>query len=392
MNRDVLIIGAGIIGCAAAYEAAKRGLSVAILERGEPGSGASGVGGGFLSLATKKPGPHRDLARASARLYETLEEALGPSAPLGYRKNGSLIFAEGESDLVHLENLVRQSRESGVRVLRLSPEETVQREPGLSPHLAGALLFPEDAEVFPIRVLNAYREAGERWGVRFHSHTDVQSVNRRADVWEVITTEGEFCAPHIVIAAGAWSGVVGNLFHIEIPVRPRRGQAILVPMEERRIHRPMLSAGYYGAKHEGDSPSGLQLSLWHRPDGMLYVGGTREWTGFDPEPDARALEEIRRRAERVLSDMSAAPTGSLIVGFRPSSLTGLPLLGPVTDRPGLFLATGHEGDGISLAPITGKLLGECLAGESPSLNLEPFALPRAEGVRGDRLPNPQGSV
>jgi sarcosine oxidase subunit beta len=179
----------------------------------------------------------------------------------------------------------------------------------------------------------------------------------------------------VVIAAGAWSGEVGACFDLRLTVKPRRGAALLYPSSEKVLHRPILSAGYYGAKHGGENSGNMiPLSLWQRPDGKVFVGGTREWVGFDPTPNPSALDELHRLATAVLPVLGGLPAPRTVVGFRPYSGTGLPLIGPVPGHPSLFLATGHEGDGISLAPITGRLLGQCLAGETPAMDLSPFRL------------------
>jgi sarcosine oxidase subunit beta len=377
VNSDVVVIGAGIIGCAVAYEAARRGFTVTALDRGQPGSGASGVGGGFISLATKKPGPHRTLAEASARIYPALEEELdSPPGSLGYDRSGSLLFAEDEADLPLLDDFYSQKHSVNLSIRRLDPEELRGMEPALTPHLPGALFCPDDSKVFPIRVLEAYCRAAERLGVRFECGVDVQDAHRAGATWELRTDRGTYATAHVVIAAGAWSEEVGQRFGVPIPVRPRRGVALLYPSLATLIHRPMLSAGYYSAKHEGeDIPDRLPLSLWQRPDGRMFVGGTRDWVGFDPAPNPSAIEELHRRASALLPVLAQTPAPQTVVGFRPFSETGLPLIGPVPGQPGLFVATGHEGDGISLAPITGRLLGQCLAGETPEVDLTPFRLP-----------------
>jgi sarcosine oxidase subunit beta len=373
---DVVVIGGGIIGCAVAYEAAKRGLSVLVVERDEPGSGATGAAGGFISIASKRPGPHMELARASARLYKTLEDELEcPEGSLGYQRNGSLILAEGADRLPDLETFVHARTHADLALELWTPRDLGQAEPNLSPHLAGAVYCPTDAEVIPLRVLNAYRAAAERFGARFLTHAAVMKAQARGRAWELETTAGNVGAFQVVLAAGAWSAGVGEHFGIQVPVRPRRGQGILFPSPDRLIHHPMLSIGYFAAKYgPNDTTSNVEMSLWQRTDGAVFVGGTREWAGFDPHPAPDLLAEVRRRGERVLPKLKSFPSGSVALGFRPYSETGLPLLGPVRSVTGLFLATGHEGDGISLAPITGKLLAQALSGEAADIDMAPFRL------------------
>jgi sarcosine oxidase subunit beta len=375
-TTDVAIIGGGIIGFAVAYEAAKRGLSVTVLERDEPGSGATGAGGGFISIASKKPGPHMDMARVSAKLYETLEEELETlKGFLGYKRDGGLILAEVEDRLPLLEEFVQSRKAAGLALETLTPHALYEMEPNLARDLAGAVYCPTDGEAIPLRVLQAYRAAGERRGVRFLVQTTITGARRTGETWDLETTAGNVNAAQVVLAAGAWSAQIGALFGIKVPLRPRRGQGILVQSGEKLLHHPMLSVGYFDAKYGPKSEEAtVELSLWQRADGAVFVGGTREWAEFDSSPDPRLLAEVRRRGERVLPKLKAHGFGQPVVGFRPYSETGLPLLGPVPRVPSLHLATGHEGDGVSLAPITGRLLAQALSGETPEMDLSPYRI------------------
>ncbi len=344
---DVIVIGAGIIGLSLARELRKRGASVLVVERGEPGREASHAAGGMLAnLGDEVPAALQSLADASAEMYpefvHELEDESGLHVDL--RSQGTLLFAEGGQQ----KKILLESAPANVREL----------EPALAVEGRSAFLLQERS-VCPRALTEAALKAARHRSVDVSSGTAVVSVDvHDGRAIGVTTDKTSYGAAKVVNCAGAWAGQVAPY---ALPTRPVKGQMVCFAMPSREL-----------LKHVVRAP---EIYLIPRSDGRLLAGATLEDVGFDKRTSAETIQGLRRAALALMPALKQARVLEDWAGLRPGTPDNLPILGE-TPIPGYFVATGHFRDGILLAPATAQVMAELIAGETPAWDLRPFAAQR----------------
>jgi glycine oxidase len=370
---DVVVVGGGVIGLSCAWRLAQRGARVAVVERGEPGCGATRVAAGMLApvgeLTFGEP-QLLELTLAAARLYPgfvtEIEAASG--AETGYEDLGALHIALDRDEASQLRRVHDLQQSLELEAEWLPPHKCRDLEPGLTPSFHGGVFAPGEAAVDPrtltLALLAAVRAEGvevltgtevvgglfdgERLrGVRTRGrgipsgHFDAQSKSNRP-------LDGEVLAETVLLANGAWSGATPWLpEHARPPVRPVKGQVLEL---RRRDAEPP-------ARHILASE---RVYLVPRGDGRLIVGATVEEMGYDTAVTAGGVHELLREAYRLLPDVAEMELLDAIAGLRPGTPDNLPLVGPGA-IDGLVLATGHFRNGILLAPLAAQAVADLLA-------------------------------
>jgi glycine oxidase len=378
-TSDVVIIGAGVMGCAVAWRLRQRGLSVTLIERGIPGAEASSAAAGILApqAEAEGPGPFLELALASRALYPAWVEDLRAATGIdvGYRTEGTLVIAgagrtEADAELGRLKERRAWQQRAGLRVALLDTAAVREVEPALAP-CAGALHFPDDHQVEAPLLARALSQAAAQAGARFVT-AHVQRV--RHDTARVlgVSVEGEeLSCGQVVIAAGSWSALVEGGAVPSQAVRPMRGQ-----MLELDTRPPLLRHTIFGALAGPAGPSGY---LVPRRDGRIVAGSTMELVGFRKEVTVAGLRRLLTLAEGLCPPLAEAEVRRTWAGFRPYTADGLPLLG-ATSIAGLHLCTGHHRNGILLCPISAEAISRCILGVwapgVPPVELAPFSVSR----------------
>lgn len=328
--HDVVVIGAGVIGLACAWRCAQRGLRTLVLERDEPGAGASGVAAGMLAPVTEAEfGEQRllELNLAGAALWPDFAAELG----IEYGASGALVVAADRDDAEELRRLLAFQQSLGLDVRWATGRECRRLEPRLSPRVPGGILAPHEHQVDPRAVVRALTRAINAAGVELGLGVDVPDPL-------------ELDAKHVVVATGCWSGS---------PVRPVKGQILRLrgePIASRLVRTP-------------------RCYVVSRPDGEVVVGATVEERGFDTTVTADAVFHLLEAAREVLPDVSELEFVEAAARLRPGTPDNAPLIG---ERDGLIVATGHYRNGILLAPITAAAVAAMVAGESPPDVVESF--------------------
>ncbi|RYG73475.1 FAD-binding oxidoreductase [Lentibacillus lipolyticus] len=364
---DVVVIGGGVIGTSVAYQLAKTKRKVMLIEKGEIGGQTSGSCDKAIFLQSKQPGLPIQMAKASMRLYENLEDELGMS--IEFKKNGGMIVIESDTHMDAMAKFVKERKKAGMDVKLLDRNETLAWQPGLSSHIAGAAFSKEDAEVNPLRLSQAFAQAAKRYGAVVRTHTEVTDIIcADGKVTGVQTTDGKIAAETVVNAAGPFASQIAEMTGIGLTIMPRRGAILITEKIEPFIHGNILCSQYIAAKHaasgDGDIPPyGIGLSLGQTERGNLLIGASREFKGYDKAVGPDVLSAIASHATRIAPALNNVNIIRTMVGFRPFTGDGLPIIDKAKAVEGFITAAGHEGDGIALAPITGHLVISLLEDE-----------------------------
>jgi sarcosine oxidase subunit beta len=368
-KAEVIVIGGGVIGTSVAYYASRRGYKVTLLEKEHISSGASGACGGTVFMQTKNLGRHLELALKSAALYRNLAEEL--DFDIEYSVCGGMIAIENEQQAPIVQHTVEQQRLAGLAVDILDIKEARELEPMLGEHLCGATFCAADAIVNPFRVNRAFCRAAGRLGANLRIGVNViDLVVENGRVRGVLTGDGPIYSDCVVNAAAIWAPALTKKYGYEPPITPHRGQVLiterLLPGTLRHI---LLCGCYLTAKHypelldmkERQHRLAAGLILEQGTTGGLVIGSTRELVGVDRTTTLDGIEVVAEHLYRVMPRLGPVNVIRAFAGLRPRTPNGMPILGAVESLPGLIMAAGHGGDGISLAPITGQLIADCVA-------------------------------
>ncbi|MGB7924251.1 MAG: glycine oxidase ThiO [Pyrinomonadaceae bacterium] len=365
-RAEAVIVGGGVIGLAVAREIARRRVGrVTLIERARPGAESSYAAAGMLAAQAEaeSAGPFLELATASRDLYTTFAAELREETGIDieFDRTGTLYLAFDEDDEAQIEHRYRWQQRAGLLVERLSADEARRLEPCVSPRVRSALRFPLDAQVENRRLVAALAAAAEKYQVRLLTGTLVESVLiERGQVAGVETARGSVHAPVVIMAGGAWTSLISSSDTGLPPVRiePIRGQMLCF----EALRRPFRHVIY--------SPRGYIVP---RMDGRLLAGSTTERAGFDKQVTGEGVRTISTHASEIAPLIDHLPLTDTWAGLRPRAEDELPVIGGCAEVRGLFYATGHYRNGILLAPLTGQLIAEQVAGGLASPLLDAFA-------------------
>jgi glycine oxidase len=352
---DVLIVGGGIIGLSLSIALRKRGASVLIVERGEPGREASHAAGGMLvDCPLETHAALQLLASASARMYPEFayELQVESGMKVDLRDQGAIVFPPEE----HAREWEKALSAHTLPV----PVSELEQALAVAKRVA---FYLKERSVDPRALTAAALKAAKNRAVDFSSGDAVNSVNM-ADgrVTGVTTVKTTFHAGKVVNCAGAWSGQIGPY---PFPTRPVKGQMLCLAAPSREL-----------LKHVIRSP---EVYLIPRSDGRILAGATVEEAGFDKRTDPATMQRFHRAAIALVPELSNAKILEDWAGLRPGTPDALPILGATT-TPGYFVATGHFRDGILLAPITAQVMADLITGVAPAHDLMAFSPSRFEAV------------
>ncbi len=385
---DVIIIGGGIIGLSLSIALRKRGATVLIVERGEPGREASHAAGGMLvDCPLETPAALQPLATASAKMYPEFayELELESGMKVDLRDRGTILFlskshignpaltgpqlrpaAVSLAELEQLEPELRRATADRAELDLFRPEcdvdQTVDEIDEFLRSIPGRALNLKESSVDPRALTSAAWKTAKSRGVDFSSGDAVTAVNLADNrVYGVTTVRTTFHAAKVVNCAGAWAGQITAqrtaLGLQPIPTRPVKGQMLCLLMPQRELIRHVIRTPH--------------VYLIPRSDGRLLVGATVEEAGFDKRTDLATIQRLHKSAIALVPKLTDAKILEDWAGLRPGTPDALPILGP-TAIPGYFAATGHFRDGILLAPITAEIMADLMTGRPTGHDLKPF--------------------
>lgn len=382
MGIKVIVVGGGLIGTSTAYYLAKSGAKVTLIDAKDIAAGTSGACDRAIMLQSKMPGPTLDLAIRSAKLYENLEEELEMN--LEYRKSGGMIIIETMEEKEAMISMVKRQQSAGIDVKLISGEEAREHQPGLSVDLIGSTWWEDDAEVNPLKVSFAFANAAKKLGATIKLGSPVtRFITKETRVTGVEVAGEKVDADAVIVAAGVWTPMLLKPLGIEVPIIPRQGQILVTERLPPFLHTGILSASYIANKlkrnHDKESadPYGVGLAIGQTHSGSLLIGGSRQFTGYNnTETDPEITRKISEEAVRAFPSLANARIIRAFTGLRPYTPDGKPIIGPVSEIDGMYIAAGHEGDGIALAPISGKIMAQIVNEEAPEMEISAFSMSR----------------
>jgi len=247
---------------------------------------------------------------------------------------------------------------SGLHSQVFNPDEARLLEPALRGPIVGGIFFPNEAHVDPLRYVRALGEAAATAGADINTDVEVRSLARNDGRVTLETGKGRLRPDTVVLAAGVWTAPLARGVNLHVPLTGGKGYHLDFAPQPDDPRVPIMIQGSRSAV--------TPLT------GRLRVAGTLEITGFDLRLNPARVDALRRSAARVLGHDDRAVI-DVWAGLRPCAPDGLPVIGRPSALPGLVLATGHAMKGLSLAPVTGRLVAELVAGEAPSHDLAPFS-------------------
>ncbi|MBM3764071.1 MAG: FAD-binding oxidoreductase [Acidobacteria bacterium] len=351
MTPDVLIVGAGIVGAACARELKNAGVKVAVVERDLIGGGATAAGMGHLVVLDDNE-PELALTQLSVALWHSLAPELPATAE--FWKCGTLWVAADESELAGAREKLAVYRANGLPAELLDSDALYEAEPRLRPGLAGGLRAMGDAVV--------YAPVAARWllgDVRVTHGRVVELVDGG-----VRLADGSVLrAGAVVLATGASSLIDG------LAVRPRKGHLAITDRYPGFARHQIIELGYLQSA-QGESSESVAFNVQPRPTGQLLIGSSRQYGVTDGPIDPPMLARMLERAFSYMPDLARCNVIRAWTGFRASTPDKLPLIGKYGE--GLFLATGHEGLGVTTSLGTAKILAAAVLGTPSPIPPEPY--------------------
>ena len=411
-HYDVVIVGGGVIGVCSAYSLSQSGLNVLLVEKGDIASGCSYGNGGLIvpshavplaspgalgeglrwmldpqspfyiqprldirlfswlarfTLASRTPvmlrslPVLRDLLAASAALFKELADRAG--FEFGYKGNGSLWVCLSKERLEREKEELHLLERFQIPVQMLDRDEVHDLEPALLPQVAGGVFYPNDGHIDPFRFVRGLAEKAQERGVDICTNTDVMGFETaRGRITRIRTTRGDLAAEQVVLAAGSWSPQVAKELHLRIPIEAAKGYSINLENSELSPNLPLLL--------------GEARVVVNPLEQGLRLAGTLEMAGLDLSISTRRVDAIRRSCEAYLPGIAQAKAIEIWRGLRPCTPDGLPILGRSKEFNNLIIAAGHAMLGMSLGPISGKLVSQLVCEETTDMNISRLRLER----------------
>ena len=383
-SYDVIVIGGGMMGTASAYYLTQEGLKVAIIERDDIAFGTVSHTDGYIGASEKEPGVDSMQGAASMKLYDEMRKTFDYDFEYSENENGDPIgfvyFCESEFEMEMAKKQVAANQKLGIEQYMVSAQELKELEPNCATDLLGGMWVPKDGAVCPFKVPFAFVQEARKTGLLdVITRTEVvdilQDPNTKA-VQGVVTDKGETIhAPNIVNACGCWAPFIGAMVGMEIPIEPRFGQLTITEKSGKITqNRLCMEYGYFLTKffHDGEGERPIPdlvkaynvcLNITSDLTGNTVIGGCRLFRGFSIKSEYKIMQAIAMRGIRFFPMVKDLNCIRAFGGIRPFCLDQLPIVSNVEEVPGFYMAAGHEGDGITLGPITGKLISQYVTGK-----------------------------
>lgn len=369
MNPSIIIVGAGSVGLALAWELAQRSCAVTLIDRDDVGRGTTWTAGGILPPANlaHATDPMDRLRGLSHQLYPTWCERLVRESSIDteLERCGGWYLADSAGERALMAGMTQYWDEMSIDCDPVSATELGHREPALRAWAeqnpdASAWWVPDEYQIRPPMLVRALVSACQKAGVRIRTGCRVVDIDSGTGTSRVsLADDTTLRADHVVVCGGVWTGNVARRLQLQQSLIPIRGQMLLLKSSQRLLGGVVNLGNRY---------------VIARQDGHTLVGSCEEEAGFDLSTDDEMLAELKQFAVSLVPELAVATKVSAWSGLRPMTFDGFPMIGPVPDQPGIWIATGHYRSGIHLAPATAVTLADTILGKSPAIDLEAFRI------------------
>ncbi|HEX7906892.1 MAG TPA: FAD-dependent oxidoreductase [Paraburkholderia sp.] len=363
MTADALIVGAGIVGAACAAELAALGMQVEVCDAQGIGGGATAAGMGHIVVMNDSPAEFA-LSRYSRDLWLQLAPQL--RARDAFARCGTLWVAADEEEWQAARAMHAAFDAQGVAAELLDEPALRTAEPALAPQLAGGLRIEHDSIVYAPTVAEwLLKQSPHAANIRVRLGAPVASISARG----ATLADGERIGAACVILA---NGLDARHLAPALPLQPKKGHLLITDRYPDLIRHQLLELGYIKSAHHATGTS-VAFNAQPRPTGQLLIGSSRQFDTIDPAVEMPVLAQMLQRAARYLPVLPTLNGIRAWTGFRAASPDGLPLIGPAGDfAPGIWLAVGHEGLGVTTSLATAKLLAAQITASAAPIPLEPY--------------------
>lgn len=365
-SPDVIVIGGGVIGCAIAYELAKRKVKVVLLERDQVGSGASNASAGMVAPLSDNlgDGPLVNLGAESFRMYSPFVAEIEEAGKMSVEclPSGIIRTAWKEEETKELREGLETARALGLEMQFLSGDEARKLEPLIGPAAIAATYSPSEPQLHPSRLVETLRRAALAHGAVVREQSPVSALVRKGSrVVGVRVADETIGAGTVVLATGSWACQASDWLGLTVPVYPVRGQVAYVNKFAQRLEHTVMHGLTYAV------PKG---------DGTTLAGTTAEFVGFDTRVTVAGLTHVLNGLQTLLPSIGDTSINHTRAGLRPWSKDMLPVLGPTPGAENVVLATGHFRSGILLTPVTARMISDLITAGAKAVDFGPYSAAR----------------
>ena len=368
---DIAVVGAGIVGAACAREFAEAGLRTALIEAEAIGGGATAAGMGHLAVMDDSEAQFA-LTRYSQVLWKELAAEL--PAECEYLPCGAMWIAADEEEMAEVHRKQRYYSERGVPVEVLDTSSLADAEPNLRRGMAGALLLKDDSVVYPPCVAQFLVAQAQRDGATLILGRRVMRIDgntAKLDDGSILFSD------NFVLANGSSATSLVR----DLQIQPRKGHLVITVRYPRFVRHQIIELGYLKSAHATRADS-VAFNVQPRSSGQLLIGSSRQFGNEEAGVDGKIVSAMLQRAFEYMPGLKKLSAIRTWTGFRAATADKLPLIGPSPGRENVYLATGHEGLGITTSLCTAKLLGDLLLRRTPVINIAPYLPDRSYAVHG----------
>ncbi len=381
-TADIVVIGGGAVGTAVACFLARAGQEVVLVERGEYAWGSSRRCDGNIATYDSPPGYFSRLCKLSIDLFDVIIPEL--NYDIQFITCGHGLLVDNEEDLEIAKRNVEGKIKEGVPAVFWDRNELKHREPKVADDMLACIDFECDAKLNPMRLTFALADLARRKGSRLQLRTQVTGIRmENGAVRAVETDKGEILTNKVILAAGVWTPMIGAMAGLHVPVRPRQGQLLVTERQKGFTMKSYSEFGYIAAKEGRARPGvtaemeeyGIAFVFEPTHGGTCLIGSSRRFDGMNTEPHPLVAQALAQRGVRFFPCLADSHLIRTYAGVRPSTPDGKPIISP-THIEGMYVATGHEGNGIGLSLVTGLLMTQLICGEKPDMDLQPLSIDR----------------
>jgi len=385
-SYDTVVIGGGVIGTSVAYYLSKKGVKVALIEKRDIASGTSGRCDGGISISDKMLGLDTKMTYTSQLLFKELVKEI--SYDFEYTHRGFRYIIESEEEFKVAEEYVKKQVEDGYPMRMMDKKEIHDEEPYLAEDIVGGVEVSCDLTINPMKLAFGLALEAQKNNAVLFNHTTVTGIrlDKKGKVEAVETDKGVLTTKNVVNCAGVWAPYIGKMVGVNIPITPRQGQILIAEKTFPVGKRHTSEFGYMMAKYGDENYKrnvnpelerlGIAFVFEPTLSDNFLIGSSRAFVGFNTDVSIEVMQGLAERAIRFFPVMKDIHVIRAYAGLRPYVDDHLPIISKVDEVPGFYIAAGHEGDGIGLSQLTGKLISQMITEEETILPVTTLSINR----------------